>query len=165
MKKLIYSKIILFILLILILNTIPIKLSSSVDKNLNQNKIVIILRINNKYIYVNGSLKEIDVPPQIIEGRTYLPIKYIVEPLGGQIAWDSTEKKVTIVFKDILIELWIGKNIAKVNSINKLIDPDNPKVIPLIINGRTMLPVRFVAENLGCKVDWDPTTKTITITY
>ena len=165
MKKLIYSKIILFILLILILNTTPIKLSSSVDKNLNQNKIVIILRINNKYIYVNGSLKEIDVPPQIIEGRTYLPIKYIVEPLGGEIAWDSTEKKVTIVFKDILIELWIGKNTAKVNGYYKIIDPNNPKVVPMIIQGRTMLPVRFVAENLGCQVDWNANTQTITIIY
>jgi len=128
-------------------------------------KIIIKLQIGNMIMLVDDKPKEIDVPPQIIEGRTYLPIKYIVEPLGGQISWDSTEKKVTIVFKDILIELWIGKNIAKVNGYYKLIDPDNPRVVPLIINGRTMLPVRFVAENLGCKVDWDPTTKTITITY
>ncbi|HOL83542.1 MAG TPA: copper amine oxidase N-terminal domain-containing protein [Caldisericia bacterium] len=44
-------------------------------------------------------------------------------------------------------------------------DPTNPKVVPMIISGRTMLPVRFVAENLGCKVDWDQDTKTVTITY
>ena len=54
---------------------------------------------------------------------------------------------------------------AKVNGVNTPIDPLNPKVVPLIINSRTMLPLRFVTENLGCTVDWDGTTKTITITY
>jgi len=41
----------------------------------------------------------------------------------------------------------------------------NDKVVPEIINGRTMVPVRFIAENLGCSVNWESTTKTITITY
>ncbi len=107
---------------------------------------IIILQIGNKNMFINNQIKEIDVPPQIIEGRTYLPIRWIAEPLGAQIVWDQDEKKITILFKDILIELWIGKNIARVNGNNKLIDPDNPKVVPLIINGRTMLPVRFVAR-------------------
>jgi len=52
------------------------------------------------------------------------------------------------------------KNIAKVNGVDTPIDPTNPKVVPMIISGRTMLPVRFVAENLGCKVDWDTRYKT-----
>ncbi|MGC8575744.1 MAG: stalk domain-containing protein, partial [Caldisericum sp.] len=63
------------------------------------------------------------------------------------------------------IELWIGKNTATVNGITKPIDPTNSKVVPEIINGRTMLPLRFVAESLGCSVDWNATTKTITIKY
>ncbi|MBC7195279.1 MAG: copper amine oxidase N-terminal domain-containing protein, partial [Caldisericia bacterium] len=45
------------------------------------------------------------------------------------------------------------------------IDPSNPNVKPLIISGRTMLPIRFIAENLGCKVDWDPNLKEVKITY
>ncbi|MGB9749849.1 MAG: copper amine oxidase N-terminal domain-containing protein, partial [Caldisericia bacterium] len=89
----------------------------------------------------------------------------IVEPLGGEITWDPTEKKVTILFNNKLIELWIGKNIAKVNGIITSIDLSNPKVVPMIIQGRTMLPIRFVAENLGCKVEWDANTKVITIIY
>ncbi|MGC8979597.1 copper amine oxidase N-terminal domain-containing protein [Caldisericum sp.] len=44
-------------------------------------------------------------------------------------------------------------------------DPQNLKVVPEIINGRTMLPLRFVAESLGCDVQWDGVTRTITITY
>jgi len=52
-----------------------------------------------------------------------------------------------------------------VDGITIQIDPDNSKVVPEIINSRTMLPLRFVTENLGATVDWNADTKTITITY
>ncbi|NLI56589.1 Omp28-related outer membrane protein [bacterium] len=128
-------------------------------------KITIILQIGNYNCFVNDNKIEMDTSPKIIQGRTYLPIRYIITPLGGEITWDSIEKKTTILFKEKIIDLWIGKNYARINGEIKLIDPDNPKVVPIIIEGRTMLPIRFVAENLGCKVDWDGATKTITITY
>jgi len=128
-------------------------------------KIIIILQIGNYNCFVNNNKIEMDTSPKIIQGRTYLPIRYIITPLGGEISWDSIEKKTTILFKEKIIELWIGKNYARINGEIKLIDPDNPNVVPIIIEGRTMLPIRFVAENLGCKVDWDGATKTITITY
>ncbi len=128
-------------------------------------KIIIILQIGNYNCFVNDNKIEMDTSPKIIQGRTYLPIRYIITPLGGEISWDSIEKKTTILFKEKIIELWIGKNYARINGEIKLIDPDNPNVVPIIIEGRTMLPIRFVAENLGCKVDWDGATKTITITY
>ena len=51
------------------------------------------------------------------------------------------------------------------NGVDTPIDATNPKVVPEIINGRIMLPLRFVAENLGAKVDWEPSIQTITITY
>ncbi|MBC7195354.1 MAG: copper amine oxidase N-terminal domain-containing protein [Caldisericia bacterium] len=126
---------------------------------------VLKLQIGNKTMYVNDLPQEIDVPPQIVEGRTYLPIRWVAEPLGAEVNWDGKEKKVTISLKENLIELWIGKNMARINGVDTPIDPNNSKVVPMIISGRTMLPVRFVAENLGCKVDWDGTTKTVTITY
>ncbi|MCX8094685.1 MAG: stalk domain-containing protein [Caldisericia bacterium] len=122
-------------------------------------------QIGSKTIQINDFQKEIDVAPQIIEGRTYLSIRYVLEPLGGEITWDQNERKVTISLKEKFIELWIGKNKGRVNGVETPIDPNNPKVVPLIISGRTMLPVRFVAENLGCKVEWDQNSKTITITY
>ncbi|GEM_PF-2113298 len=128
-------------------------------------QIVIKLQIGNLFMYVNDIPQEIDVPPTIVEGRTLLPIRWVAEPLGAEVGWDGNEKKVTVKLKNTTIELWIGKNIAKVNGVNKPIDPDNSKVVPMIINGRTMLPVRFVAENLGCDVKWDGVTKTVTITY
>jgi len=46
-----------------------------------------------------------------------------------------------------------------------MIDPSNPNVVPEITNSRTMVPLRFVAESLGCEVEWLPDTKSIRITY
>ena len=127
--------------------------------------VVIILKIGDKNFTVNGVTKTLDSPPIIKNGRTLLPIRAVVEALGGTVDWDATEKKVTISLGSTTIELWIGKSIAKVNGVPKPIDPSNPKVVPEIINSRTMLPLRFVAESLGCDVQWDGTTQTITIKY
>jgi len=52
-----------------------------------------------------------------------------------------------------------------VNGDKKQIDPENLDVFPEIINGRTMLPLRFIAENLGCTIEWDEKSKTIAIYY
>ena len=136
-----------------------------------KSKIVITLQPNNPYMTVNGVKQEIDpgrgTKPVIIPkwGRTVVPIRAIVEALGGSIGWDGKERKVTINLNGTTIELWIGKPKARVNGEMKWIDPNNHDVKPIIVNGRTMLPLRFVAENLGCQVQWDPNTKTITITY
>ncbi len=129
----------------------------------------IVLEIGKPVMFINSQLIEIDpgrnTVPVIKNGRTLLPIRAIIEALGGYIRWDADEQKVSIALNITRIELWIGKNIAVVNGIEKPIDPDNPSVVPEIINSRTMLPIRFIAENLGASVDWDGETKTVTITY
>ncbi|BAL81671.1 stalk domain-containing protein [Caldisericum exile] len=126
---------------------------------------VIVLQIGSTTFTVNDTPGALDSPPVIKNSRTLVPIRAIIEAIGGSISWDGTTKKVTIVLGDKTIELWIGKPQAKVNGVTKWIDDTNHKVMPEIINGRTMLPLRFVTENLGAKVDWDGATKTITITY
>lgn len=62
------------------------------------------------------------------------------------------------------IELWIGKPQAKVNGVTKWIDESNHKVVPIIYEDRTMLPARFISENLDCKVDWNAKERKATIT-
>jgi outer membrane protein assembly factor BamB len=127
--------------------------------------ITIILQIGNNSFTVNGVSNTLDSPPVIKNSRTLLPIRALIESLGGTVGWDATEKKVSVSLGSKTIELWIGKSIANVNGIDTPIDATNSKVVPEIINSRTMLPLRFVTENLGCNVQWDGTTKTITITY
>jgi hypothetical protein len=126
---------------------------------------VIILQIGNQNFTVNGVQNTLDSPPVIKNNRTLLPIRAIVEALGGTIEWIPTTKSITIRLGSTYIGMQIGNSTAVVNGYVMNIDPDNPKAVPEIINSRTMLPLRFVAEKLGCDVQWDGNTKTITITY
>ena len=106
-----------------------------------------------------------DTTPVISGGRTLLPIKYAAAPLGATVDWNASEQKVTVKTVTKTIELWIGKNTAKINGVATLIDPGNTAVQPLIVPpGRTMLPLRFVTENLGCDLEWNPSTKEVKIT-
>jgi hypothetical protein len=130
---------------------------------------MIVLTIGNPTMFVNSIVKEIDpgrnTAPIIKNGRTLVPIRAIAEALKGVVQWDNKEQKVTVLLPSgKKVELWIGKNTAKVNAVETPIDAENPKVVPEIINGRTMIPVRFLAEALGCNVQWDAANKVITIT-
>jgi hypothetical protein len=137
----------------------------TIEATFEKNQIVIILQVGQTTFTVNGSPNSLDSPPIIKNGRTLLPIRPIVEALGGTVGWDGNERKVTISIASTTIELWIAKNTARVNGTNTPIDSTNSKVVPEVINGRTMLPLRFVTENFGCELQWDPNTQTITITY
>jgi photosystem II stability/assembly factor-like uncharacterized protein len=139
--------------------------SKEVNTKTNMETIIIILEIGNKNFTVNDENRALDSPPIIKNNRTLLPIRAVVEALGGTIGWNATERKVTIYFGYKKIELWIGRSFARINDKDVCIDTTNPKVVPEIINSRTMLPLRFVTENLGCDVQWDGPTQTITITY
>jgi hypothetical protein len=131
----------------------------------------IVLEIDDPFMYIDGKKIEIDpgrgTVPLIIKdwGRTVLPIRAVVEALGGTVQWDSVNRKVTIILNKITIELWIDNPVAAIDGAKNWIDNDNHEVKPLIVNSRTMIPLRFVATSLGCAVDWNGTTQTITLTY
>lgn len=126
---------------------------------------VIVLQIGKSLFPVNSTSRTLDPPPVIKNGRTPVPIRAIIEALGGTVGWDGAARKATVTLGSATIELWISKNAARVNGVNTPIDATNAKVVPEIISSRTMLPLRFVSENLGCSVVWADATKTITITY
>jgi len=132
---------------------------------------VVKLVVNDRWMYVDGVRTEVDpgraTTPIIIAewGRTLLPIRSVIESLGGTIAWDGSEKKVTINISGTKVELWINKNYAYVNGKKVQIDSSNAKVTPIIKNDRTMLPIRFVAESIGAYVNWYQADKSILIVY
>lgn len=129
------------------------------------NQTVLVLQIGKSTFTVNGGPKALDSPPVIKNGRTLVPIRAIIESLGGTVDWDALARRATVKLGSTSLGLWIGKNIASVNGTNTPIDSANANVVPEIINGRTMLPLRFVSENVGCSVEWADATRTITITY
>ena len=128
-------------------------------------EVIIRLQIDSTEYYVNDSTKIMDASPTIREGRTLLPIRYVAEPLGANVAWDNAERKATISLGETVVELWIGKNRARVNGSYQYIDYSNHDVMPIIVPpGRTMLPLRFIAEALNCQVDWDALNREVTVT-
>ncbi len=125
--------------------------------------IIIVLQIDNPEITINGISKKIDAQgskPIIKNGRTLLPIRVIIESLGGTVEWNAKEQKVTITLNGHSIILWIVKTTALVDRNKVTLD-----VAPQIINGRTYIPLRFVAENINASVQWDQSNKTVTIYY
>lgn len=110
----------------------------------------------------------LDAAPEIPTGteRTFLPIRPVVEALGGKILWFGDEQRVEIQQGDRKVVLWINRATALVDGIEVPIDAANPAVRPYIAPpGRTMLPLRFIVEALGAKVEWIGETRTIIITY
>jgi len=127
--------------------------------------VVLVLQIGQATFTCNGLLKgPLETPPIIQNGRTLVPIRAIVEALGGTVSWTATTKKATVTLGNTILELWLGKNAATLNGESTLIDATNTKVVPELLNSRLLLPLNFVAVELGCEINWTALTKTITIT-
>ncbi len=129
--------------------------------------VVLKLQIGNTTVHINDRAVEIEAAPFVdaASGRTLVPIRIVTESIGANIEWDGAEQKITINHHDVTIELWIGRPIAHINGIMTPIDIDSPSLSPRIVAGRTVLPLRFVADNLGFDVGWEGATQTITLTY
>ncbi len=125
------------------------------------------LRVGKEIYFVNDERSRLDAAPMVENGRTLLPLRFVAQAMGGEVSWDSSDQKVTIVKDEDVIHLWIGSNLASVNGDLEWIDPDNESVKAVVVPGanRTMVPVKFVAEALGADIFWDQDTKTITIKY
>lgn len=126
------------------------------------NSNVIILQVDNPVMIVNGVEKDVDegnnTKPIIIDGRTMLPVRAVIESVGGQISWDSDSRTTTLSYNNKEIILIIDSKTAIVDGEMKEID-----TVPVIVNGRTMLPIRFIAENFGFEVEWNEAEKTVKI--
>ncbi len=111
----------------------------------------IVLQIGSTAVIVDDQAIINDVAPVIRNDRTLVPIRVITEALGGQVAWNEAAKEVTLTVNGKEIKMTIGKVLEKYG------------VAPVIIGGRTFVPVRFVADELGAVTTWDDATKTVTI--
>lgn len=110
-------------------------------------------------VIVGGAKVSFDVPPVNKDGRVLVPLRAIGEALGFTVGFDSATKTVSLVKPGTEIILVLGSQEARVNGQVKTLD-----VPAQAMNGRTLVPVRFVAENLGATVSWDPATQTVTVT-
>ena len=112
---------------------------------------VIELVIDNKVFTLNGKNKNNDVAPQIVRGNTMVPLRFIAENLGAEVKYDSKAKKVYINLDGQKLEMTIGQEIK------------GYEIAPMIEKGRTLVPLRYVSEQLGAHVLWVPSQKAIRI--
>lgn len=126
-----------------------------------QSNTVIKLQIDNPTMTVNGETKNIDddsTTPIIINDRTLMPVRAIIENLGGTVEWNANTRTAVLTMNGNKIQLDIGNETAYLNGEEKNLD-----TAPIIVNDRTMFPIRFIAESFGLNVNWNEQDKTVTI--
>lgn len=111
-------------------------------------------------VLVDGQEVIADVPPVLRDGRTFLPLRAITEALGTDVQWDPTTQQITLSRGN-------QQAILRINNTTVTYGDGRTSsldVAPFIQDGRTMVPVRFIAEFTGSQVHWDAETRTVTIT-
>lgn len=129
-----------------------------VTMTVSQSFATVTTAINDINVEINGKNIIFDVPPKIIGGRTMVPVKVIFEELGATVNWDGKTQTITAQKNNISIIMKINDKVAYVNSAKIELD-----VAPTIVNGRTLVPVKFISESFGAQVTWEPTLKSVII--
>lgn len=109
-------------------------------------------------VFIEGEKQTLESAPIIQNGRVLVPLRGIFEGLGADVAWNGENRSVSIVKENNLIELKIGSYFAAAGDKTVKLD-----VKPIIIEDRTMIPLRFISEALGYRVAWEPESRTVSI--
>lgn len=119
----------------------------------------IILTIGQADASLAGQRTQLQTAPIVKKGTTLVPLRFIAEALGAEVDWNGDERKVTLRLNGKTIVLYIDSKTAIMNgqSVTLLTEP-------IIQNGTTLVPIRFISENFDMAVNYDPETKQITIT-
>ena len=107
---------------------------------------------------VDGKTINCEVPPIVFNDYSVVPARDVFEAMGATVEWSAINQKVTVKYDDTKVELYINNKTVKQNGVKK-----TAPIPPKLINGKTMIPVRFVAEALGFDVNFDSKTDTILI--
>lgn len=106
------------------------------------------MQIGNPYLYINGTRKNIDeqgTVPLLRNSRTLLPVRAVVEAMGGTVNWINSSETVVMTLDGKSLNLQIGSRTAWDGSGNTY----QLDVAPILVQSRTMLPIRFVVEYFG----------------
>ncbi|SEB86746.1 alginate lyase family protein [Paenibacillus sp. GP183] len=150
---------IIFCLLLAFMLSIPCAFADSNDITAGKGMTnSIVLTLGKADVFINGNKKTLEAPPVLDGDYTLVPFRFLGEALGAKVDWYGEDQSVTLTLNGKTIALSINSKAASVSG-NK-VDLDAPAKI---INGFTMVPLRFVGEALNQKIDWDAVTKRITI--
>ena len=141
------------LLLLLMLVFIPLPATAAENQ--------VVFTIGKSFYDLNEQTQAMDAAPFVESGRTYVPLRYLAMSVGvpvDKIKWNSTDQIVTLEKDGVTITLAVGSKVLYVNY-----QPQDMDVAPVIKNGRTYLPARYVAEALGYQVGWDANTQAVLI--
>lgn len=128
--------------------------------------------MGKNFYYLNGNRQNMDAVTFAEKGRTYVPIRFLGEALGATVDWNNILRMVTLTKGDTVVYLVVGVNKVLVTDQSTSMGDNLTKFLssatdidaaPLVRDGRTYLPARFVAEAFGYQVDWDAGTGTVTV--
>jgi thiol-disulfide isomerase/thioredoxin len=144
----------------------------AIDKASNETKVELVinfvtlikLKIGSNVVYINDEEERIEAPPYIKNGRTMVPLRVISEALDATVRWNPTNKEITIEKDMKIIRMRIGSKDVFIKEFGQTGEERYElEAPPEIVNGRTFVPVRFIAEQFGAKVNWNQETKEIII--
>ena len=121
---------------------------------------VVVLTIGSDIVRVDGHATKVDAAPEIVAGRTFVPIRFIAETFGSTVTWLPETRGITITLGSTTIILQIENATGVING--KIVALD---AAPYIKNSRSMVPLRVISESFGSDVAWNGTKHVITITY
>jgi len=110
-------------------------------------------------VFIDGLSVDFDVKPVIENDRTLVPFRAVAEMLNVEVSWDGAEQTVNASDGVISVVLQIGNKTAYRNGTPVVLE-----VAPLIINDRTLIPLRFFSEAFKCRVEWDGVSSCVQIT-
>jgi hypothetical protein len=122
-------------------------------------KSTIQLTVDNPRATVQGKSLSLDVAPTVVNGNTLVPLRFLAESLGAEVKWNGDERKITLTQKGQTIELWIDRTSALVNGRTVTLE-----AAPQIISDTTVVPLRFISETFKQEVQYEASTRKITIT-
>ncbi|WP_422446664.1 stalk domain-containing protein [Thermoanaerobacterium sp. DL9XJH110] len=114
--------------------------------------------LNGIKLFIKGQKVESDVKPLVKGGTTLVPVRIIVENLGAKVDWNPDTGSIIITKNGKTIELSIGSREVKINGVVSTIDEP-----ATILEGRTVVPLRFISESFGTKVNWNSQYQIITV--
>ena len=122
--------------------------------------VTIQMTVDSTRAYVDGVPQTLDVAPRLVLGRTMVPLRFLGMALGAQLQFDAATLTIRYSLGSNTVVLKIGSTSATVNG-----RPVSLDVAPIIVENRTLVPLRFVSENLGAAVEYSAADRSITVRY
>ena len=119
----------------------------------NSAKDEIKVKVNNNYL-------EFDQSPIMVNHRTLVPLRAIAEAIGATVNWNEKTREVTILSENKTVNFKVGQNTIITDGKETILD-----IYPVIVNSRTLVPVRALSEAFGCVVGWIEDGQTVIISY